>query len=79
MVGDPAIIELPTTRSTLHPWAVFWLLNVANGEARHKVAERDIIDAAKREPGKLNWAIPVRATQHLTGELFTGRGVHRGA
>ena len=35
---------------------------------------KDLVDAAKREPGKLNWGIPGTGTsQHLTGELFKAR------
>src|SRR5687768_1655080 len=32
---------------------------------------KDLVDAAKKEPGKLNWGYPgAGTTQHLTGELF---------
>ena len=35
---------------------------------------RELVDAAKRDPGKLNWAFPGTGTsQHLTGELFKFR------
>jgi tripartite-type tricarboxylate transporter receptor subunit TctC len=32
---------------------------------------KDLVDAAKKDPGKLNWGYPgAGTTQHLTGELF---------
>src|SRR5688572_28099233 len=32
---------------------------------------KDLVDAARKEPGKLNWGYPgAGTTQHLTGELF---------
>lgn len=35
---------------------------------------KDLVDAAKKEPGKLNWGYPGSGTsQHLTGELFKFR------
>lgn len=35
---------------------------------------KDVVDAAKKEPGKLNWGYPgIGAAQHLSGELFKHR------
>lgn len=35
---------------------------------------KELVDGAKKEPGKINWAIPGTGTsQHLTGELFKFR------
>ncbi len=35
---------------------------------------KELVDAAKKDPGKLNWAFPGTGTsQHLTGELFKFR------
>jgi tripartite-type tricarboxylate transporter receptor subunit TctC len=35
---------------------------------------KDVVDAAKKEPGKLNWGYPgMGTTQHLTGEMFKFR------
>jgi tripartite-type tricarboxylate transporter receptor subunit TctC len=35
---------------------------------------QDLVDAAKKEPGRLNWGYPATgAAQHLTGELFKYR------
>lgn len=46
------------------------LIIVANEKAPFNTL-KDIVDAAKREPGKLNWGYPgAGTTQHLTGELF---------
>ena len=49
------------------------LMIVAHPSAPHATL-KDLVDAAKREPGKLNWGIPGTGTsQHLTGELFKAR------
>ena len=49
------------------------LMIVAHPSAPY-AALKDLVDAAKREPGKLNWGIPGTGTsQHLTGELFKAR------
>jgi tripartite-type tricarboxylate transporter receptor subunit TctC len=46
------------------------LIIVANDKAPYKTL-KDLVDAAKKEPGKLNWGYPgAGTTQHLTGELF---------
>jgi tripartite-type tricarboxylate transporter receptor subunit TctC len=46
------------------------LIIVANEKAPFKTL-KDLVDAAKKEPGKLNWGYPgAGTTQHLTGELF---------
>jgi len=46
------------------------LIIVANDKAPYKNL-KDLVDAAKKEPGKLNWGYPgAGTTQHLTGELF---------
>jgi tripartite-type tricarboxylate transporter receptor subunit TctC len=46
------------------------LIIVANDKAPYK-SLKDIVDAAKSAPGKLNWGYPgAGTTQHLTGELF---------
>jgi hypothetical protein len=46
------------------------LIIVANEQAPYK-SLKDVVDAAKKEPGKLNWGYPgAGTTQHLTGELF---------
>jgi tripartite-type tricarboxylate transporter receptor subunit TctC len=46
------------------------LIIVANAKAPYK-SLKDIVDAAKKDPGKLNWGYPgAGTTQHLTGELF---------
>ena len=46
------------------------LIIVANEKAPYKTL-KDLVDAAKKEPGKLNWGYPgAGTTQHLTGELF---------
>jgi tripartite-type tricarboxylate transporter receptor subunit TctC len=46
------------------------LIIVANEKAPYRTV-KDIVDAAKKEPGKLNWGYPgAGTTQHLTGELF---------
>lgn len=46
------------------------LIIVANDKAPYR-SLKDLVDAAKKEPGKLNWGYPgAGTTQHLTGELF---------
>jgi tripartite-type tricarboxylate transporter receptor subunit TctC len=46
------------------------LIIVANDKAPYK-SLKDLVDAAKKDPGKLNWGYPgAGTTQHLTGELF---------
>ena len=46
------------------------LIIVANDKAPYK-SLKDLVDAAKKNPGKLNWGYPgAGTTQHLTGELF---------
>ena len=48
-----------------NPLAIF-----ANDKAPYN-SLKDLVDAAKKEPGKLNWGYPgAGTTQHLTGELF---------
>jgi tripartite-type tricarboxylate transporter receptor subunit TctC len=75
MVVNPAIIaKLP-----YDPFNDFVLIGpvfrnpliiVANDKAPYKTL-KDIVDAAKKSPGKLNWGYPgAGTTQHLTGELF---------
>lgn len=75
MVVNPAIMEkLPYS-----PFEDFILIGpvfrnpliiVANDKAPFK-SLKDIVDYAKKNPGKLNWGYPgAGTTQHLTGELF---------
>ncbi len=46
------------------------LIIVANEQSPYK-SLKDVVDAAKKSPGKLNWGYPgAGTTQHLTGELF---------
>ncbi len=46
------------------------LIIVASEKSPYK-SLKDVVDAAKKEPGKLNWGYPgAGTTQHLTGELF---------
>lgn len=46
------------------------LIIVANDKAPYKNL-KDLVDAAKKNPGKINWGYPgVGTTQQLTGELF---------
>lgn len=46
------------------------LLIVANAQTPYKTLD-DLVQAAKKEPGKINWGVPgMGNTQHLTGELF---------
>lgn len=49
------------------------LMLVAHPSLPHNTV-KELVDAAKREPGKINWAFPGTGTsQHLTGELFKFR------
>ncbi|HUN69580.1 MAG TPA: tripartite tricarboxylate transporter substrate binding protein [Burkholderiales bacterium] len=49
------------------------LMIIAHPSAPY-AALKDLVDAAKKEPGKLNWGYPGSGTsQHLTGELFKFR------
>ena len=46
------------------------LIIVANDKAPYRTL-KDLVDAARKNPGKLNWGYPgAGTTQHLTGELF---------
>ncbi len=46
------------------------LIIVANAKAPYRNL-KDLVDAAKKSPGRLNWGYPgAGTTQHLTGELF---------
>ncbi len=75
MVVNPAIIE----KLPYEPFNDFILIGpvfrnpliiVANEKAPFRTV-KDIVDYAKKEPGKLNWGYPgAGTTQHLTGELF---------
>lgn len=75
MVVNPAIME----KIPYDPFNDFTLVGpvfrnplviVANEKAPFK-SLKDIVDAAKKDPGKLNWGYPgAGTTQHLTGELF---------
>jgi tripartite-type tricarboxylate transporter receptor subunit TctC len=75
MVVNPAIIE----KLPYDPFVDFVqvapvfrnpLIIVANDKAPYRTL-KDVVDAAKRNPGKLNWGYPgAGTTQHLTGELF---------
>ena len=75
MVVNPAIIE----RLPYDPFNDFTLVGpifrnpliiVANAKAPYRNL-KDLVDAAKKSPGKLNWGYPgAGTTQHLTGELF---------
>lgn len=75
MVVNPAIME----KIPYEPFKDFDLIGpvfrnpliiVANDKAPYKTL-KDLVDAAKKEPGKLNWGYPgAGTTQHLTGELF---------
>ena len=75
MVVNPAIIEKlpydPLNDFTLiGPVFRNPLIIVANDKAPYKTL-KDLVDAAKKNPGKLNWGYPgAGTTQHLTGELF---------
>jgi tripartite-type tricarboxylate transporter receptor subunit TctC len=75
MVVNPAIIQ----KLPYDPFNDFVLIGpvfrnpliiVANDKAPYN-SLKDIVDAAKKSPGKLNWGYPgAGTTQHLTGELF---------
>jgi tripartite-type tricarboxylate transporter receptor subunit TctC len=75
MVVNPAIME----KLPYDPFNDFVLIGpvfrnpliiVANDKAPYKNL-KDLVDAAKKSPGKLNWGYPgAGTTQHLTGELF---------
>ena len=75
MVVNPAIIE----KLPYDPFNDFVLIGpifrnpliiVANDQAPYK-SLKEVVDAAKASPGKLNWGYPgAGTTQHLTGELF---------
>ena len=75
MVVNPAIIE----KLPYDPFNDFILIGpvfrnpliiVANDKAPYRNL-KDLVDAAKKDPGKLNWGYPgAGTTQHLTGELF---------
>ena len=75
MVVNPAIMEKlpydPLNDFTLiGPVFRNPLIIVANDKAPYKTL-KDVVDAAKKNPGKLNWGYPgAGTTQHLTGELF---------
>jgi tripartite-type tricarboxylate transporter receptor subunit TctC len=75
MVVNPAIIEkLPydpfNDFALIGPVFRNPLIIVANDKAPYKDV-KDLVDAAKKAPGKLNWGYPgAGTTQHLTGELF---------
>ncbi|HUP97071.1 MAG TPA: tripartite tricarboxylate transporter substrate binding protein [Usitatibacter sp.] len=75
MVVNPAIMEKlpydPQNDFTLiGPVFRNPLIIVANDKAPYRTL-KDLVDAAKKEPGKLNWGYPgAGTTQHLTGELF---------
>jgi tripartite-type tricarboxylate transporter receptor subunit TctC len=75
MVVNPAIME----KLSYDPFNDFTLIGpvfrnpliiVANEQSPYK-SLKDVVDAAKQSPGKLNWGYPgAGTTQHLTGELF---------
>ena len=75
MVVNPAIIDnLPydpfNDFTLVGPVFRNPLIIVANDKAPYR-SLKDLVDAAKKEPGKLNWGYPgAGTTQHLTGELF---------
>ena len=75
MVVNPAIMEKlpydPLNDFTLiGPVFRNPLIIVANEKAPYRTL-KDVVDAAKKDPGKLNWGYPgAGTTQHLTGELF---------
>ena len=75
MVVNPAIMEKlpydPLNDFTLiGPVFRNPLIIVANEQSPYK-SLKDVVDAAKKNPGKLNWGYPgAGTTQHLTGELF---------
>ena len=75
MVVNPAIME----KIPYEPFNDFVLIGpvfrnpliiVATEKSPYRNV-KDLVDAAKKEPGKLNWGYPgAGTTQHLTGELF---------
>ena len=75
MVVNPAIME----KLPYDPFNDFVLVGpvfrnpliiVATARSPYRTL-KDLVDAAKRQPGKLNWGYPgAGTTQHLTGELF---------
>ena len=75
MVVNPAIIQ----KLPYDPFNDFVLIGpvfrnpliiVATAKAPYN-SLKDLVDAAKKSPGKLNWGYPgAGTTQHLTGELF---------
>ena len=75
MVVNPAIME----KLPYDPFGDFVLIGpvfrnpliiVATEKSPYRNV-KDLVDAAKKEPGKLNWGYPgAGTTQHLTGELF---------
>jgi tripartite-type tricarboxylate transporter receptor subunit TctC len=75
MVVNPAIMEKlpydPLNDFTLiGPVFRNPLIIVATEKSPYR-SVKDVVDAAKKEPGKLNWGYPgAGTTQHLTGELF---------
>jgi tripartite-type tricarboxylate transporter receptor subunit TctC len=75
MVVNPAIMEkLPYDSfndfTLVGPVFRNPLIIVANDKSPYKTL-KDVVDAAKQSPGKLNWGYPgAGTTQHLTGELF---------
>jgi tripartite-type tricarboxylate transporter receptor subunit TctC len=75
MVVNPAIMEKlpydPLNDFTLiGPVFRNPLIIVATDKSPYRNV-KDLVDAAKKNPGKLNWGYPgAGTTQHLTGELF---------
>lgn len=75
LVVNPAIIEkLPydpmNDYTFIGPVFRNPLIIVTTEKAPYKTL-KDVVDAAKKNPGKLNWGYPgAGTTQHLTGELF---------
>lgn len=75
MVVNPAIIEKlpydPLNDFTLiGPVFRNPLIIVATEKSPYR-SLKDLVEAAKKDPGKLNWGYPgAGTTQHLTGELF---------
>ena len=75
MVVNPAIME----KIPYDPFGDFTLIGpvfrnpliiVATEKSPYRNV-KDLVDAAKKNPGKLNWGYPgAGTTQHLTGELF---------
>ena len=75
LVVNPAIME----KLPYDPFNDFTLIGpvfrnpliiVANEQSPYR-SLKDVVEAAKKNPGKLNWGYPgAGTTQHLTGELF---------